>query len=103
MYPTLNDGRYDSEFPYRNASEQLEEISKSVKMLNYISYYKAYLFSENQKVSLSDINKKILKNNSIDEVYFNESVSGTATIIYYDDLKVGLLTCAHIGDYPDTS
>ena len=23
VYPTLNDGKYDSEFPYKNCSEQL--------------------------------------------------------------------------------
>ena len=103
VYPTLNDGRYDSEFPYRNASEQLEEVSESIKMLNYITYYKAYLFSEDQKILQSDINnKKKIKDSAIDQVYFNESVSGTATIIFYDGLKIGLLTCAHIGDYPDT-
>jgi len=102
VYPTLNDGRYDSEFPYRNASEQLEEISKSVKMLNYIAYYKAYLFSEDQNISQSDLNIKEIKDSAIDQVYFNETVSGTATIVFYDDIKVGLLTCAHIGDYPDT-
>ena len=102
VYPTLNDGRYDSEFPYRNASEQLEEVSKSIKMLNYIVYYKAYLFREDQNILQSDINNKRIKDSAIDEVYFNESVSGTATIIFYDGVKVGLLTCAHIGDFPDT-
>ena len=102
VYPALNDGRYDSEFPYRNASEQLEEISNSIKMLNYIAYYKAYLFSEHQNVIQSDINNKVLTDKAIDEIYFNETVSGTATIVFYDGAKVGLLTCAHIGDYPDT-
>ncbi len=102
VYPTLSDGRYDSEFPYKNASEQLEEISNSIKMLNYIAYYKTYLFDENQKVLQSDLNNKNIKDKAIDEVYFNESVSGTATIIFYDGIKVGLLTCAHIGDFPDT-
>jgi hypothetical protein len=102
VYPTLNDGRYDSEFPYRNASEQLEEVSNSVKMLNYIAYYKTYLFNENQKVSHSDLNQKRIKDKAVDEVYFNETVSGTATVIFYDGLKVGLLTCAHIGNLPDT-
>ncbi len=102
VYPTLNDGRYDSEFPYKNASDQLEEISKSVKMLNYTAYYKAYLFSENQKILRSDINNKEIKDRAIDEVYINETVSGTATIIFYDGVKVGLLTCAHIGNFPDT-
>lgn len=103
VYPTLNDGRYDSEFPYRNASKQLEDISNSVKMLNYIAYYKAYIFSENQKVLQSDINTKEIKNKAIDVVYFNEIVSGTATVIFYDGTKVGLLTCAHIGNYPNTA
>jgi hypothetical protein len=102
VYPTLSDGRYDSEFPYSNASDQLEEISNSIKMLNYIAYYKAYIFSENQKVLQSDINNKKIKYKAIDEVYFSETVSGTATIIFYDGFKVGLLTCAHIGDSPDT-
>ncbi len=102
VYPTLNDGRYDSEFPYKNASDELEEISNSVKMLNYTAYYKAYLFSENQKILRSDINNKNIKDRAADEVYINETVSGTATIIFYDGVKVGLLTCAHIGNFPDT-
>ncbi len=102
VYPILSDGRYDSEFPYSNASEQLEEISNSIKMLNYIAYYKAYIFSENQEVLQSDINNKKIKDKAIDKVYFSETVSGTATIIFFDGAKVGLLTCAHIGDFPDT-
>ncbi len=102
VYPTLNDGKYDSEFPYRNASDKLEEISNSVKMLNYIAYYKTFLFNENQNILIADIKEKNIKDKAIDELYFNETVSGTATIIYYDGTKVGLLTCAHIGNYPDT-
>ena len=27
IYPTLQDGKYDSEFPYKGCSDQLEEIS----------------------------------------------------------------------------
>lgn len=102
-YPTLGDGRYDSEFPYSNASEQLEDISRSVKMLSYIAYYKTYLFDESQAVKIADLtSRRNIKNLAQDEVYFNESVTGTATIIYYDGNDVALLTCAHIGNYPDT-
>ena len=46
-YPTLSDGKYDTEFPYKNCSSQLEEISKSVKLLNCMAFYKTYVFSEN--------------------------------------------------------
>ncbi len=102
VYPTLSDGRYDSEFPYRNSSKQLEEIANSVKMLNYIAYYKAYYFNENQNINIDDLNSKKIIDKAQDIVYFNETVSGTATIIFYDGIKVGLLTCAHIGSYPDT-
>ena len=38
IYPTLNDGKYDSEFPYKNSSEQLENISNSVHMINSIAF-----------------------------------------------------------------
>ncbi|MBI1936547.1 MAG: trypsin-like peptidase domain-containing protein [Ignavibacteriales bacterium] len=34
IYPTLNDGKYDSEFPYKNSSTQLEEISTTIKLIN---------------------------------------------------------------------
>jgi len=102
VYPTLEDGRYDSEFPYNNASDQLADISSSVKMLSYIAYYKAYLFSENQNIKITDLDKRNIKKYSEDEVYFNESVTGTSTIVYYDNEKVALLTCAHIGNFPDT-
>jgi len=102
IYPTLSDGRYDSEFPYSNASDQLEEISNSVKMLNYISYYKAYLFNEDQKLENNNLNKTNINELAVDEVYFNDSVSGTATVIFYNGEQVGLLTCAHIGNQPDT-
>ena len=37
VYPTLMDGKYDSEFPYRGCSAQLEEIGESVKMINAIA------------------------------------------------------------------
>jgi hypothetical protein len=71
-------------------------------MLSYIAYYKAYIFSEEQNVKYSDIDKITIKKLAKEIQFFNESVSGTATIMYYDSENVGLLTCAHIGNYPDT-
>ena len=46
-YPVLNDGLYDSEFPYKGCSKQLQQISESVKLVNSIAYYRGYIFSEN--------------------------------------------------------
>jgi hypothetical protein len=44
-YPLLIDGRYDSEFPYKSCSEQLEDISESIKFINTIAYYKVYFIN----------------------------------------------------------
>ena len=102
VYPTLSDGRYDSEFPYRNCSSELEDISKSVKKLYCLVEYDRYDFSE--KVELIEKN---LVNNSFKKLAFNksvfsESVHGSATIIFKNYGNVLVLTCAHIVDYPDT-
>jgi hypothetical protein len=51
VYPTLSDGHYDSEFPYRGCSKQLEEISESVNMLSCIAYYRTYFFLPEEHVT----------------------------------------------------
>ena len=50
VYPTLMDGKYDSEFPYRGCSTQLEEIGESVKMINAIAYYRTYTFDAAERL-----------------------------------------------------
>jgi hypothetical protein len=49
VYPLLMDGKYDSEFPYRGCSAQLEKIAESVRMISCIAYYKSYFFRLKQK------------------------------------------------------
>jgi hypothetical protein len=102
-YPTLVDGKYDTEFPYKECADQLNDIAQTIKQINYIAYYRSYLFSIESNVQISTVNDAI--NNDIFEemVYYNESVSGTGTVIYYENNNLALLTCAHIGNYPDTS
>ncbi|MEW6196826.1 MAG: serine protease [Bacteroidota bacterium] len=102
VYPTLNDGKYDSEFPYKNSSAQLEEISNSIKLLNSIAFYTSYIFPEDRQLKLSDLKGKNYKETASEEVYFNRSASGTATIIYENLGNVALLTVAHIVNFPDT-
>jgi len=102
VYPTLNDGKYDSEFPYKNSSAQLEEISNSIKLLNSIAFYTSYIFPEDKQLKLPDLRGKDYKEIASEEIYFNRSASGTATIIYEDRGNVALLTVAHIVNFPDT-
>ena len=102
VYPTLTDGRYDSEFPYRGCSKQLEEIAETVNMLSSIAYYRTYTFTMEDRVTRGDITETLLRRGNKESVYVNSTASGTATVIFYDERRVMLLTCAHIVDFEDT-
>jgi hypothetical protein len=101
-YPTLSDGKYDTEFPYKSCSAELAEISKSVRKLNSIAYYKSYVFTPNSEVLKSQILKKDYEDNISKEIFYNNSVIGTATVVSYKYRRIALVTCAHIVDFPDT-
>ena len=102
VYPMLTDGKYDSEFPYRGCSEQLEQISESVRMINCIAYYKSLVFPLDAKVRIADLHDPFLKEKAEKEVYLNQTSSGSATVIYCQKKRIALLTCAHVVDFNDT-
>ncbi len=101
-YPTLNDGRYDTEFPYKSCAKELEKISRSIRKLSSIAYYRSYIFKPEALITVDSIIANNYKKYISREIYFNNSVIGTATVIYYMRRHVALLTCAHIVDFPDT-
>jgi hypothetical protein len=102
IYPTLSDGHYDSEFPYRNCSKQLSEISKSIHKIDCLVFYQTYLFNEKDQVSEIDLTSKDILDLSIKGEVITKSVIGTATTIYYDHERVALLSCAHVLNFKDT-
>ncbi|HUI63735.1 MAG TPA: serine protease [Bacteroidota bacterium] len=101
MYPTLIDGKYDSEFPYRACSEQLEEISESVLMVNAVAYYRSYTFGAEEHIRPGDITADFLHGRTRSVMTTNQA-AGTATVIGYENRRVVLMTCAHVVDFPDT-
>ncbi|MDZ7357069.1 MAG: serine protease [candidate division KSB1 bacterium] len=100
-YPTLSDGRYDSEFPYKSCSKELQEISESVNRVFCNSLYKSYSFSLEQKIIPTSITDRLLATASA-VTDIKTTVSGTATVIYAQDNRLALLTCAHVVLKPDT-
>lgn len=102
VYPTLSDGKYDTEFPYKTCSKQIGEIARSVKKLHCIAEYKTYVFPVEMEVTEDIIDRRLLKEDLVVKKFDSESVIGTATVIYYDENKIGLLTSAHVLNYPDT-
>lgn len=93
---------YDSEFPDRPSSKQLEQISESVCTINCIGSYKIYPFEENERVLRDDINDQLLRTKMPASFFSDNSVRGSATVISNDGSKIAFLTCAHVVDFPDT-
>ena len=102
IFPTLKDGKYDSEFPYTGSSMELEKISKTVNRINATGFYKTYLFDPADSITLDKFKYIQFEDLAIETGYTDKSSSGTATTIYSSGGKVALLTCAHVINYPDT-
>jgi hypothetical protein len=101
-YPTLNDGLYDSEFPYKACSQQLEEIAQTVKRVTIMVHYKTYSFRREDSVRVSDITGDFLDRQEAYAAYQHHSTAGTGTVIYKDNSKFALMTCGHVVDFSDT-
>lgn len=103
--PTIGnaaDGKYDSEFPRQPISAELDRIASSVKMLNCVAFYMTYFFRPGNDLSRENCTMRNLDSLSVKAMVTNESVAGTATIVYYEPELIGLITCAHIVDFADT-
>lgn len=96
------DGKYDSEFPQQPISGQLDRIASSVKMLNCVAFYMTYFFKPGNDLTRENCAWRNLDSLAVKAIVTNESVTGTATILYYEPELVGLITCAHIVDFTDT-
>jgi len=106
IYERINspvaDGKYDSEFPYTNASKQLEEISDCIRLINSIAFYTSYVFDSNSFITIEELKKIDFERKAVQKVYFNRTASGTATLIYKGQDKILFLTVAHVVSFEDT-
>lgn len=101
-FPSGGDKKYDTEFPYRDGSKQLREISETVKRVNCIAYYKSYVYSKEDELTLRRLPSVDIPETASRNFYYDKTSAGTATVIYRENDKIALLTCAHIVNHPDT-
>lgn len=102
IYPTLGDGKYDSEFPYKSTSDELTKISETIQRINSTAFYKIYIFDKDSELTLKDLAGKKLEKVAVTEVVADNSAAGTAITIYSENGNVALLTCAHTVTFPDS-
>jgi hypothetical protein len=60
------------------------------------------VFPFESKIQASDLRSVYFREKATQEVFLNRTASGTATIIYSDNKRIALLTCAHVVDFEDT-
>lgn len=102
IFPTLGDGKYDSEFPYKSTSIELGEISETVYRVNTTAFYRVYIFNQNDNITKSDFDSESIKLLAVKEFIVDNSASGTAFTVYSHSGKIALITCAHTISFPDT-
>jgi hypothetical protein len=102
IYPTLKDGQYDSEFPYRSTSAELQKISETIQRIIASAFYRVYIFDENNNYTIEDLRKEKIEKLAVKEILIDNSSSGTALVIYSGNGNVALLTCSHTINFPDT-
>lgn len=96
------DNKYDSEFPDNSVSRELKSISESVMKLDVIAFYATYFFPKAAGISKADISDSLCDVYERSMEISHESVNGTASVIYKSSNIIGMLTCAHVIDFPDT-
>jgi hypothetical protein len=99
---TITDGRYDSEFPSRDAASELESITHSVYKLYSVASYKTFYFKQGVAVTKLDLLTGNYLYKSFGTTYSSETTSGTATAIYQAFNRFTFITCAHVLESPDT-
>lgn len=98
----VQDGKYDSAFPRSESAEQLEELVRSIRMINAIAYYKHSTFAEDSGLTRAAINDEALGERAIDIDFFTDTASGTAMVVHHNRERLAVLTSAHIVHFPDT-
>lgn len=92
---------YTTIFPNNDVANELEEISKAIKLINNLTFYKSYSYYDstitNDNLDDFDLLDKAAVTNTI-----SKTSSGTGAIISVSGNNVALLTAAHIVSYPDT-
>lgn len=92
---------YTTIFPNNDVADELELISKSIRLINNLTFYRTYVFLDStitdKNLSDFDLLERAFLTNTI-----SKTSSGTGAIISVSGNKVALLTAAHIVSYPDT-
>lgn len=99
----IKDGKYDSEYPQRSFSPDLEKILQSVRKIITSAYYVSYHFQLKDSMTVEKAAATNLSKVSFSRSYYTRNAGGTATLLSKGQQRYLFLTCAHVLDFPDTT
>ncbi len=101
VYPLLNDCKYDSEFPYKNCSQEIKAICDMTVKIYCTTQYKIYYFDRSDKMTRRDIQERGLLN--CKATSFSENpIAGSGLVISSNSQSVLVLTCSHVVYHSDS-
>jgi S1-C subfamily serine protease len=93
---------YQTGFPIRDTSMELERILRSIKRVQVAGSYTTYRFALADSITEPAVRDGTAFGRSIEQFGFEHSKAGTATIISRDANRLTLITCEHVTRLPDT-
>jgi hypothetical protein len=93
---------YQTGFPIRDTSEELERIVQSVHRIGVTAYYTTYRFAREDSVTESMVRDPRTLERAREQYTIDHSKAGSASILALDERGVTLLTAHHITRTPDT-
>ena len=92
---------YTTIFPNNDVADELELISKSIRLINNLTFYRSYTFYDST-ITVDNLTDFDLLERAAFTNTLSKTSSGTGSIISISGNKIALLTAAHIVSYPDT-
>ena len=97
--PFVNE--YTTIFPNNDVADELELISKSIRLINNLTFYRSYAFYDST-ITIDNLTDFDILQRATLTTTLSKTSSGTGSIISVSGNKIALLTAAHIVSYPDT-
>ena len=97
-----SDGKYDTGPPVQGVARQLDLIARSVYRVNVIAFYETFTFDKEARITPGLLKTTGLSGKAVGHTVSSKTVLGTASVIYAEEGRAVLLTCAHVVNFPDT-
>ncbi len=99
---SVPDSRYDTALAQEGLGPLLNTLTRSLVRINYIATYTVYTIPSQSRITRNMSDKLSVITATSSTNIENETSSGTGILLSSTRDRVLILTCAHIGNYPDT-